>query len=59
VIAGFSFQVMVVRSSDTPPFSTVGISAARKGTSSPFSLARASGSMTRLAASISLVPLER
>ena len=34
----FSFQVMVVRSSDTPPFSTVGISSASHGTMVPFSL---------------------
>jgi hypothetical protein len=50
---------MVLRSSEMPPFSSVGISAATNGTMLPFSSKRASGSITRLAASMSLVPLDR
>lgn len=34
-MSGFSFQVTVVRSSLTPPFSSVGISVARIGTMFP------------------------
>src|SRR5438132_3284672 len=55
---GFSFQVTVLKSADTPPFATVGMSAAR-----PFATGfaagphEASGSMTRRDASLSLVPV--
>jgi len=56
---GFSFQVIVVRSSETPPFCTVGMSSARKGTRTPPASNRAIGSITRLAASMSLVPPDR
>ena len=53
-----SFQVIVVKSADTPPFSTVGISCARSGARSPLVVAR-HGSITRLAACRSLVPPDR
>src|SRR6266540_6590590 len=56
----FSFQVTVRRSADTPPFATVGISAARPFASGfasgPYD---ASGSVTSRAASLSLVPVAR
>ena len=54
-----SFQVTDFRSSAMPPFSSVGISAARRGTCSPSGLMLASGSSTMLDAISSLVPPER
>ena len=55
----FSFQVMDVRSSDTPPFATVGISSVRYGTKEPFWSKRAIGSMTTAEDSISFVPPDK
>jgi len=55
-----SFHVTVMRSADTPPLATVGISAARPFASGfasgPYD---ASGSVTRRAASLSLMPVAR
>jgi len=44
--SGSSFQVIVVRSSEMPPFSTVGISVTSLGTSAPVSSKPAKGSIT-------------
>ena len=59
VTPGFSFQVIDFRSSEMPPFSTVGISEASQGTISPFWSKRTSGSSTSEELSTSLVPLDR
>ena len=50
---------MVVKSEDTPPLPTVGISSANQGTSAPVSSYLPSGSITREADSISFVPLDK
>jgi gamma-glutamylcysteine synthetase len=52
-------QVIEVRSSDTPPFSTVGISSASHGTIVPVLSKRAIDSSTSDADSISFVPPDR
>src|SRR5262245_2490113 len=59
LMPGLSFQVTVLRSLETSPFSTVGTSAARFSESLPFSSHEASGSTIRRAASASLVPVAR
>ena len=53
---GFSFQVTVVRSFDTPPLTTVGISAARTATGLPSGPYAAIGSIIKRDASLSFVP---
>ena len=50
----FSFQVIEVRSCETPPFSMVGISAAKAGTRLPFGVYLARGSSVSAPASLSL-----
>ena len=52
-------QVIEVRSSETPPFSTVGIDSASHGTMVPVSSNRAMDSSTSDADSISFVPPDR
>jgi len=59
LISFFSFHVTDLPSRATPPFSIVGISAAKKGTNSPFSLKLAKGSRVMRLASESLNPVER
>ena len=59
LMSGLSFQVMLFWSLETPPFSSVGISAARTGTGLPSGSSAASGSSTRRLASWSLVPWAR
>ena len=55
----FSVQVIDVRSSEMPPFSTVGMLSASQGVIWPSLSKRASGSMTSDALSTSLVPPDR
>src|SRR5438093_9369626 len=56
----FSFHVTEVKSADTPPFATVGISAASAlGIGLASGPQEASGSVTSLAASLSLMPVAR
>ena len=59
VTPSLSVQVIEVRSSEMPPFSTVGISSTSQGTISPVSSKCTSGSITIEAASTSLVPPDR
>src|SRR5256885_14510846 len=53
-----SFHVTVVRSAETPPLATVGISAARRRTGAPLLSNAASGSRMTRDASESLVPVD-
>ena len=53
------FQVIEVKSLETPPFATVGIDSASQASMFPFSSYRASGSSTTEDASSSFVPPDR